>query len=248
MLRQSVRISPEGVACRQQPLRFRSRRSCAAVRLSKRGNVVSSHVSGVSSHATATTDICMSSRKGALIWKAKLLIEEISSPDMCIGVISRNYTEGPLASSKHAVVIRCGDGSITHKGLATNLSLRPIQAGDMLCLTMDMQTHELTFELLERGESILMVTIENIMSDVTFVVGFAASGQEGRVRITDCTSEKSQYPASPLRKSMSRDLWDDDNVQTPLHQRPTYKDLLSHISRVPLKCKVQEASVASTLC
>merc|ERR1712097_171138 len=179
--------------------------------------------------------------------KAKLLIEEISSPDMCVGVISRNYREGPLASSKHAVAIRSGDGAITHKGRETSLSLRPLRSGDVLCLTMDMQTHELTFGLLESGESALTVTIDNIMSDVTFAVGFAGSGQEGRVRITDCTSEKSQYPASPLRKSMSRDLWDEDNVQTPLHQRPTYKDLLSHLSRVPLKCEIEEASVASTL-
>ena len=58
------------------------------------------------------------------------------------------------------------------------------------------------------------VTVEGIPGgELTLAVGFAASGAAQRVRIVGCKSEK---PDLVLTGKLRKDLWDDDNIQTPL--------------------------------
>ena len=144
--------------------------------------------------------------------------------DTVIGVVGRNFfpstwdAESPLTKSTHAVVLKCGDGSVTHKGKNTSFILRPLESGARLHMIADMQKLELTVELVGKDamgidKVLSSLTVEGIPSEVTLAVGFAASAASQRVRIVGCKSEK---PEMVLMGKLRKDLWDDDNIQTPL--------------------------------
>jgi len=176
-----------------------------------------------------------------------LQIEEVHA-EMVLGVVGRNYRGGPLAASKHAAVVRASDGVLVHKGADTPFVLRPLARGDKIRLNVDMRARELTLELIDSTDGAIgcAATIERIPNEVTVAVGFASSAAAApqRVRLLSCVSDRP--PNRPVTPRMA--LWEDENVQTPLHQRATYKNLLSWRSRAPVHCALEEASVASSLC
>ena len=53
----------------------------------------------------------------------------------------------PLSKSTQAVVIKCGDGAVLHKGKGTSFKLRKLESGARLNLILDLQTREMTIEL-----------------------------------------------------------------------------------------------------
>jgi len=228
-----------------QPLRFRAR--CrAGVRVSSRRNVVEAQ--GPSCAAALCDRWFSCSQSSPLTWTVELKLEAVH-PEMAIGVCSQNYQDGCLTTSRHGVVARASDGAIFHKGTATSLVLRPMRNGDTVRLTVDMQACELTFELLSSGEGLgkscgAIATVERLPNNVTIAVGLRGSPEASplqRVRIVSSSSER------PVR-APERGLWDaDDNAQPPLHQRPTYKNMLSWRDRAPVHCALEEASVASSL-
>ena len=172
---------------------------------------------------------------------------------MAIGICFHNFRErdGLLTESRHSLVARASDGAVLRKGTSTGLLLRPFKEGDILRLTIDMQARELTFELLASGEAdgntrnSAAVTVERLPNEVVVAVGFPGSSESDaspqRVKILSCSSER------PVR-ACRREAWDhDDNIQPPLHQRPTYTNLFSWRDRAPVHCALEEASVASSL-
>jgi len=233
----------------EQPLRFSIRQRPAGIRISRRGNVASSQ--GGASDALLCGIWMPSARP--LTWQVDLAVEEAHA-EMVIGVVGRNYRGGSLAASKHTAVVRVNDGRIVSKGADTPFMLRPLVRGDKLRLIVDMQARELTFELVGAHHAVscaaagCAATIERIPEEVTVAVGFASSSTAlpQRVRLLGCVSDKPVRQPSSARAS--KGLWDDDNVQQPLHQRPTYKNLLSWRARAPVHCALEEASVASSLC
>jgi len=155
---------------------------------------------------------------------------------MVLGVVGRIYRGGPLAASKHAAVVRASDGVLVHKGADTPFVLRPLARGDKIRLNVDMRARELTLELIDSTDGAIgcAATIERIPNEVTVAVGFASSAAAApqRVRLLSCVSDRP--PNRPVTPRMA--LWEDENVQTPLHQRATYKNLLSWRSRAPVHC------------
>ena len=205
--------------------------------------------------AVAHCDRWMRAGRKALVWRVTFDFREIQS-DMCIGIIGRNYLHPSnwhtrLDSSKHAVVVRCGDGAVFRKGQRVHtLVLRPLPAkGCKLRLTLDQQALELNLEVLgeERGSVLGALVVDALdTSEVTPAIGFANDGGPQSVRILSCTSEAPILsPSTRGRPSKAADLWDDDNVVQPLHFRPTYKDLLSHAERAPLHAERSERIVSS---
>lgn len=209
--------SRERLDAKSKPLKFVSSKSGAGVTLTHGGAVAASAGAAVGAQLG---DTWMAGGRNPLVWTCALVLEEVA-PDTLVGVVGRNYFpsawdgEAPLARSSHAVVLRCGDGSIKHKGKGTSFILRPIASGARLQLVLDMQKLEMTIELLSKADGPVLssVTVEGVPSEVTLAVGFAAGGAPQRVRLVGCTSEK---PEMVLLGKLRKDLWDDDNVQKPL--------------------------------
>ena len=71
-------------------------------------------------------------KKSAATWQAVLHLDAVA-PDTLIGIVGRNFLPSdwsePIGDSRHSVVLRCGDGSLRHKGRATSLKLRPLPSG-----------------------------------------------------------------------------------------------------------------------
>ena len=178
--------------------------------------------------------------------RAHALTRTASALDPCPSQVGRNYfpstwdTESPLARSSHAVMLRCGDGSVTHKGKATSFILKKLSSGARLNLIMDMQTREMTIELLGNspGQIVSSIAVENIPSEITIAVGFAAGGATQRVRVVGCKSEK---PDMVLTGKFRKDLWDDDNIIKPLTLNSSNKE------RGMLQQKQNEIAVAAGL-
>ena len=157
-------------------------------------------------------------RKG-MIWTVALQLESVTD-DTTIGIVGRNFYpsswESELAASRHAIVLRCGDGMVTYKGKSSSFVLRPLKSGDKLSLTLDMQTLAMTVELMGKdvGSILASVELESLPAELTVAVGFAASAKgapQQRVRIVGCTCEK---PGMQLSGKRVKDLWDDENVQS----------------------------------
>ena len=158
--------------------------------------------------------------KNPMVWTVAVALDEVE-PDTCIGIVGRNYWPSdwadPLTSCQHAIVMRCGDGRISYKGKNTSFVLRPLTSGARLHLVLDMQTRELTFELLTSKPGLApvvtgSVTVDGIPAELTLAVGFASGGRQS-VRVAGCTREK---PDMKLLGKMRKDLWDDDNIIKPL--------------------------------
>jgi len=200
------------------PLAFTSQKTGAGVELRDDGKCAASDGAAV---GCQLADVWMAGGRKPLVWTCALVLEEVAE-DTLIGVVGRNHwgkpwdAEAPLTSSTHAVVLRCGDGAVKHKGRSTSLKLRKLSSGARLNIIVDMQTLEMTVEVLGKDPSQVLssVTIEGIPSgEIALAVGFAASGAAQRVRLVGCESEK---PEMHLTGKFHKDLWDDDNVIKPL--------------------------------
>lgn len=203
------------------PLAFTAKKAGAGVTLDGGGKTAASDGKAVGSQLA---DTWMAGGRNPLIWTCAIALEEVSA-DTVIGIVGRNYFPSewdgttPLTKSTHAVVLRCGDGKVSHKGKATSFILRPLTSGAKLNLTIDLQKLELTVDLLGKdlgagGQVVSSVTVEGVPGgELTLAVGFAASGAAQRVRIVGCKSEK---PDMVLTGKFRKDLWDEDNIQTPL--------------------------------
>ena len=225
----------------------------AGVTLSRLGSTAHSdeEPSNGARPAVARCNRWMRAGRKALVWRVTFDLREIQ-PDTCIGVLGRNYTHPcnwhtDLFSSKHAVVVRCGDGSVFRKGQRTPLILRPLPTkGCKLRLTLDQQALELTLEVLGKEQSSVLgsLVVETLAaSEVTPAIGFASGGEPQSVRLVSCSSEAPTL--SPSSASKTKDLWDDDNIVQPLHFRPTYKDLFSHAERAPQHAARHEMIVSA---
>jgi hypothetical protein len=164
------------------PLKFTTQKIGAGVSLGGDGEVASA-----GALACQLTDAWMQGGRKPLIWTIAMHLEEIT-PGTTIGIVGRNFWssewERSLETSTHAIVLRCGDGSIRHKGKGTSFMLRPLKSGAKLTFTLDMQTLEMTIDLIGKGpgDVISSLTVENIQSEVTLAVGFA-KGPPQRVRL-----------------------------------------------------------------
>lgn len=72
----------------------------------------------------------------------------------------------------------------------------------------------MTIEQVGKGVGVVLssLTLESMPSELTIAVGFAP-GKMQSVRVVGCTCEK---PGMVLTGKLKKDLWDDDNIQTPL--------------------------------
>lgn len=194
------------------PLRFTSQKIGAGVSLDASGSIASAGALTVQ-----LGDQWIRSGRKPMIWTVALELESVL-PDTTIGVVGRNFWPGEwersLATSTQALVLRCGDGSVKMKGKATSFVLRPITSGARLHLVLDMQTQELTVELVGKkaGEVLSSMVVDGLFSELTVAVGFAA-GAAQRVRIVGCTCMK---PEMELTGKLRKDLWDEDNKIHPL--------------------------------
>jgi len=156
--------------------------------------------------------------KRGLIWTVGVALDSVTE-DTTIGIVGRNFYpsswEEELSASRHAIVVRCGDGSVKYKGRATSFRLRALKSGDKLTLTLDMQTQAMTVELMgkEPGSVVSSLELEGLPAELTMAVGFGAGGAgvpQQSVRVVGCTCEK---PGMELNGKRIKDLWDDENVQ-----------------------------------
>ena len=199
------------------PMAFVKTKTGAGVTLSENGKTVSSDGKVV---GCQLADTWMAGGRKPLVWTCAIVLEEVSE-DTTIGVVGRNYfpstwdAQAPLAKSTHAVMLRCGDGTVNHKGKGTSFILRKLKSGTRLHMILDMQTLEMTIELLgdDKTAVVASLQVENMPSEITLAIGFAASGEKQSVRIVGCKKEK---PEMHLNGKLRKDLWDDDNIQTPL--------------------------------
>lgn len=122
---------------KQVPLRWTSAKLGAGVSLGSDGAVASA-----GALAVQLTDVWMPGGRKPLIWTVAIALDDVQ-PDTMIGVVGRNFFpsdwERSLATSPHAVAMRCGDGSIRHKGKGTSFILRPLTSGARLNFIIDMQ-------------------------------------------------------------------------------------------------------------
>ena len=188
----------------------------------------------------------MAGGRNPRIWTAAVVLEEVVD-DTLIGVVGRNYfpsswgPDEPLAKSRHAVMLRCGDGAVTHKGKGTSFMLRKLESGTRLNMIMDMQKLELTVEMLGKlpGQILSSLTVEGMPGgELTLAIGFAAGGAAQRIRLVGCQSEK---PEMALTGKYRKDLWDDDNVQKPLQLNVKEKE------RGALQAQQAEIAIAASL-
>ena len=216
----AIEPKPDRLETTSIPLKFVSSKTGAGVSISEGGQSAASDGKVVGAQLA---DVWMAGGRNPLVWTCALILEEVTA-DTVIGVVGRNFfpstwdAESPLTKSTHAVVLKCGDGSVTHKGKNTSFILRPLESGARLHMIADMQKLELTVELVGKDamgidKVLSSLTVEGIPSEVTLAVGFAASAASQRVRIVGCKSEK---PEMVLMGKLRKDLWDDDNIQTPL--------------------------------
>jgi len=154
-----------------------------------------------------------------MVWAVALHLVSVTD-ETTIGVVGRNFYpsswESELAASRHAIVLRCGDGMVSYKGKSSSFVLRPLKSGDKLMLTLDMQTLQMTVELMgkEPGSILSSLELEALPAELTVAVGFAQGGAgvpQQQVRIVGCTCEK---PGMELNGKRVKDLWDDENVQS----------------------------------
>jgi len=238
-----VRLLRRPAAGNHQDHRLLFSRLSPGIGVRRRGNVAFAR--GDTDVTAAVCNVWMSSNKLCpLTWTIELRLEEIND-GMVFGIVGRNYRDGKLTASRHAVVVRASDGGVVHKGADTSLFLRPMKAGDTLRLTVEMQTLTLTVSLV--GDHHLTsseVSIDKIPHEVAVAVQFA-KGPPQRVRILRFATEKPM--GSSGRLSRSKALWDDESVQQPLQKRLTYMNLFSWRDRAPVHCELEETSVASSL-
>ena len=226
------------------PLVFTSAKMGAGVSLADDGKSVCSDGSVV---GCQLADVWMANTsRNPLIWTCALELLEVT-PETLIGVVGRNYypsewnAENPLSKSTQAVVIKCGDGAVLHKGKGTSFKLRKLESGARLNLILDLQTREMTIELVGKspGQVLSSLSVENVPAgELTICVGFAAGGVQQRVRIVGC---KSQLPDMKLTGKFLKDLWDEDNVQKPLALNVKEKE------RGPEQAQAREAQVAASM-
>jgi len=138
------------------------------------------------------------------------------SGEAFVGVVGRNFNPSPwdvsLNQSTQAVVLDVSTGRFTYKGAKTSFVARKLTSGARLQLIIDMQTREMTTELLgERGEVISSLSVEGLPGEVALAVSFGPGKQA--VRLAESATEK---PELELKGKMSKDLWDDENVIEPL--------------------------------
>lgn len=216
MLQAAMTAALEGRAAPEKiELQWTQQKLGVGVSVSGDGRVASRQSSGVG--VQLTNEWMVGAGKEPKVWTAAIELEEVQE-DTCIGVVGRNYFPSdwtdPLTKSTHAIVMRCGDGRVSYKGKSTSFVLRPLASGARLHLVMDMQTRELTFELVgkEAGSVVASLTVEGIPAELTVAVGFASGGPQS-VKVVGCTREK---PEMKLLGKMRKDLWDDDNVIKPL--------------------------------
>tara|TARA_B110001452_G_scaffold139879_1_gene116248 strand:- start:261 stop:959 length:699 start_codon:yes stop_codon:yes gene_type:complete len=136
--------------------------------------------------------------------------------DCCIGIVGRNYNPGDwngnLMQSSHAVVLHCASGRVSFKGAETNFVLRPLVTGARLVLTIDMQTREVTFELMGASGSVeSSLIVEGLPAELAVAACFGPGEQ--RVRLAACEMQK---PEKELLGKMVKDLWDEENIVPPL--------------------------------
>ena len=163
-------------------------------------------------------DTWITGGKRGMIWTIALALESVTE-DTTIGVVGRNFFpsswEEELAASRHSIVLRCGDGAVSYKGKRSSFVLRPLKSGDKLTLTLDMQTQQMTVELMGKspGSVLSSLELEALPAELTVAVGFGTGGSgvpQQRVRVVGCTCEK---PGLQLNGKRVKDLWDDENVQ-----------------------------------
>jgi len=234
---------PDRLETTAVPLGFTSAKVGAGVALCDDSKTAASDGKAV---GCQLADVWMAGGRNPLVWTCALVLEEVCA-DTLVGVVGRNYWptswdgEAPLATSSHAVVLRCGDGSVVHKGKGTSFVLRKLPSGSKINLTVDMQKLEMTVELLGAlpGQVVSSITVEGIPSgELTLAVGFAAAGQAQRVRLVGCKSEK---PEMVLTGKFHKDLWDEDNVIKPLQLNAQNRE------RGELQAHQNEAAVAASL-
>ena len=119
------------------------------------------------------------------------MLEEVAA-DTVIGVVGRNHwptdwdATTPLTKSSHAVMVRCGDGGVVHKGKATSFVLRKLPSGTKLNVTVDMQKLEMTLEVLGSapGQVLSSISVEALPAgELTLAVGFASASLRWSSRI-----------------------------------------------------------------
>lgn len=218
------------------PLRFSTDKLGAGVSLNNDGALASA-----GAQVAQLGNVWIPAGRKPLVWTIAIALESIQ-PDTTIGIVGRNFWpaewERTLETCTHAVVLRCGDGKVRFKGKGTSFVLKPLTSGAKLNVTLDMQTLEMTVDLLGEGpgDIVASMTIENIPSEVTVAVGFA-KGAPQHVRIVGCTCEK---PGMFLSGKLNKDLWDEDNVIEPLA-------LDCQSGRGQLEQRQEEAKVAMSL-
>ena len=261
--RQTMMAPVDDDACTPQPLCFTVPRvsSGAAgdgVVISRLGNIACTE--GTCAPTAVLCSMWMQSGRHAQAYSVTMQLGEVQH-DTLVGVVGRNFShpsnwDVPLNASRHAVAVRCGDGRVFRKGLATPFILRPLPTnGSKLRLTMDMAALTLTIEVLGNASTSGShhagapavrggLVVEDVPTEITPAIGFAGSGPQ-RVRLLSCTCEPPVLPAAGMRK-LRKDLWDEDNVQTLHGARFRHRDLHSHVARASaLHAQLEEVSVSS---
>mmetsp|Transcript_27479 Transcript_27479/g.69945 ORF Transcript_27479/g.69945 Transcript_27479/m.69945 type:complete len:261 (-) Transcript_27479:377-1159(-) len=196
------------------PLAWTSEKVGPQVNVSGDGTIASRSASG---HGAQCASVWFPASRDPHIFTIALALDEVL-PSTMIGIVGRNYWPSdwvePLSKVTHAIALECGTGRFSVKGKATSFVLKPLASGSRLNLIVDMQTQELTVELLgeKPGTVASSCTIENIPAEVTLAVGFSAGGPQS-VRLVGCSSEK---PEMKLLGKLRKDLWDEDNKVEPL--------------------------------
>jgi len=222
----------------REPLQWTTEKLGPAVSVAGDGKSVSRQASGC---AAQLTDVWIRGGKKPLVWTVAIALDEVL-PDTVFGVVGRNFWPSdwstPLTDSQYAVVVRCGDGRVHIKGRESSFILRQLSKGSKVNLVMDMQVQELTVEVLGKEPGVVLgsINIEGIPAELAVAVGFTSGGPQS-VRIVGCVSER---PEMKLLGKLRKDLWDDDNIQTPLPLN--YKK-----ERGPLQMHLQEIAVAASL-
>lgn len=196
------------------PLSWTTEKIGLGVNVSGDGTTASRNASGSSAQCANTW---MQGGRSPLVWTVALELTEVL-PSTTVGIVGRNYFPSdwsePLTSCSHAIVLECGTGRVMMRGSRTGFVLKPLTNGARLNMIMDMQTQELTIELLgsSPGQILSSVNVDGIPAEVTLVAGFCAGGAQS-VRVVGCTSEK---PEMKLLGKLRKDLWDEDNKVEPL--------------------------------
>lgn len=220
------------------PLQFSREKKASAIELSADGAIAMSKGDAV---GVQLCDHWMASGSKPLIYTVAVVLDDIT-PQTVLGVVGRNFFpsdwDTDITKSTHAVLVRCGDGKIVYRGKETSFILRKLTSGAKLNFVIDMQTLEMTIEVVGKdGTAVSEIMVERIPSEVTFAVGFVAGGAPQSVRVVGCKKEK---PGMLLMGKFRKDLWDDENVQKPL-------PLNTKKEHGALQAQNDEIKIASTL-